>query len=131
MCGIPPSVFQVEQKSRKYHIKVCGNVKTELLEGYNDCPNLVACSIKDTKPVHYFSMVCDTIKLVVMEKPCFNVDTGMVEILRFLIMNTIHEYNNTLGGVDLSDQLHGTYRIDKGVHNRNGGGIFYFGQSVL
>ena len=58
-------------------------------------------------------MVCDTLKWVVMEEPCFNVETGMVETLRFLKMNTIHEYNNTMDGVDLVDQLPGTYRIEK------------------
>ena len=52
MCGIPPSVLQDEQKSRKYQIKVCGTVKAALLEGDAACPNLVACSIYDTKPVH-------------------------------------------------------------------------------
>ena len=108
MRGIPPSVLQVEQKSRKYQIKVRGTVKAALLEGDATCPNLVACSIYDTKPGHYLSMVCDTLKWVVMEKPCFNVETCMVETLRFLRMNTIHEYNNTMGGVDLADQLRGT-----------------------
>ena len=116
--GIPLSVLQVEQKSRKYQIKLRVNVKAALLEGDDACPNLVACSIYDTKPVHYFSMVCDTLKLVVMEKSCFNVETGMVETLIFLRMNTIHEYNNTMGSVDLAYQLRGTYRIYKGVWNR-------------
>ena len=88
------------------------------MEGDAACTNLVACIIYDTKPVHYLSMVCDTLKWVVMEKPCFNVETGMVETLRFLIMNTIHEYNNTMGGVDLSDQPWETYRIYKGLWNR-------------
>ena len=63
-------------------------------------------------------MVCDTLKWVVMKKPCFNVDTGMVETLIFLRMNTIHEYNNTMGSVDLADQQQETYCIDKGVRNR-------------
>ena len=62
-------------------------------------------------------MVCDTLKWVVMEKTCFNVETGMVETLRFLRMNTINEYNNTMGGVDLADQLRGTYCIYKVVLN--------------
>ena len=79
---------------------------------------LAACSIYETKTVHYLSMVCDTLKLVVMDKPCFNVETGMVETQRFLIMNTIHEYNNTMGGVDLAYQQRGTYCIDKGLRNR-------------
>ena len=118
MRDIPPSVLQVEQKSRKYQIKVHGTVKAALLEGDTSCPNLVACSIYETKPVHYLSMVCDTLKWAVMEKPCFNVENSMVETLRFLRMNKIHEYNNKMGGVDLSDQLRGTYRIYKGVRNR-------------
>ena len=41
-------------------------------------------------------VVCDSLKWVTMEKNCFNVDTGMVETLRFLRINTIHEYNNTM-----------------------------------
>ena len=78
MRGIPPSVLQVEQKSRKYQIKVRGTVKAALLEGENACTNFVACSIYDTKPVHYLSMVYDKLKWVVMDKPRFNVETGMV-----------------------------------------------------
>ena len=42
----------------------------------------------------------------------------MVETLRSLIMNTIHEYNNTIGCVGLADQLRGSYHIDKGLRNR-------------
>ena len=64
-------------------------------------------------------MVCDTIKWVVMEKPCFNVETGMVETLILLRINKINEYNNAMGGVDLAHQLRLTYHIEKGVRNRN------------
>ena len=115
MRGIPPSVLQVEQKSRKYQTKVRGTFKAAILEGDSICPNLVACSIYDTNPVHYLSMMCDALKWVVMDKHCFNVETGMVETLIFLRMNTIHEYNNTMGDVDLEYQPRGTYRIDKGI----------------
>ena len=118
MRSIPPAVLQQEIKSKKDQIKVRGTVKAAVLEGDPGCPNLVASSIYDTKPVHYLSMVCTILKWVVMERPCFNVETCMVEILRFLRMNTIHEYNNTMRGVDLADQLRGTYCIDKGVRNR-------------
>ena len=81
MSGIPPFVLKVEQKSRKDQIKVRGTVKAALLEGDADCPNLVTCSIYDTKTVHNLSMVCDTLKWVVMEKPCFNFETVIVETL--------------------------------------------------
>ena len=42
MCGIPPYVLQVEQKSRKYQIKVRVNVKAANLEGDDVFCNLVA-----------------------------------------------------------------------------------------
>ena len=83
MRGIPPSVLQVEQKSRKDQIKVRGTVKAAILEGDDACTNLVECSIYETNPVHYLSMMCDTLKWVMMEKLCFNVETGMVETLLF------------------------------------------------
>ena len=79
MRGMPPYVLQVEHKLRKYLIKVRGTVNATLLEGDSARPNLVACSIYDTKPVHYLSMVCDTLKWVVMEKPCFNVENSILE----------------------------------------------------
>ena len=90
MRGIPPSILQVEHKSIKYQIKVRGTVKATLLEGDATCPNLVACSIYDNNPVHCLSMVCDTLKWFVMEKPCFNVDTCMAETLIYLRVITIH-----------------------------------------
>ena len=105
MRGIPASVIQQEVTRKKDQIKARGTVKAAVLEGDPDCPNLVASSIYDTKPVHYLSMVCTTLEWVVVEKPCFNVETGMVKILRFLRMNTIDEYNKTMGSVDLADQL--------------------------
>ena len=112
VCGIPPSVFQVEQKSRKYQIKFHGTVKAALLEGDDACPNLVACSIYDAKPVHYVIMVCETqvgrdgeTLLQCLDR--YGRDTKIFK----------NEYNNTMGGVDLADQLRGTYCIDKGVRN--------------
>ena len=91
MRGIPPAVLQQEMKSKKDQLKVRGIVKVTVLEGDPDCTNLVASSIYDTKPLHYLSMVCTILKWVVTERPCFNVETGTAEILRFLRMNTIHE----------------------------------------
>ena len=55
--GIPPSVLQEEVKNITQQRDVRGTVKAAVLEGDLGCPNLVASSVYDTKPVHYLSMV--------------------------------------------------------------------------
>ena len=87
-------------------------MKAAVLRGDKCCPNLVASSVYDTKPVNFLSMVCQQLKWIVKEKPAFNVDTGRVEYLRFLIMNTINGYNNTMVHVDISDQIRNRYRFN-------------------
>ena len=51
-------------------------------------------------------------------KPVYNVDTHCTEVLRFLRLNQIDTYNNTMGHVDLAAQLRGTYRPDIWLRNR-------------
>ena len=116
--GIPPSVVQEEVKDRKKQIDVRGTVKAALLEGDPNCVGLVASSVYDTKPVHYLSMVCEELKWLEVEKQVYNVDTGKVESLCFLRMNTIDNYNKTMGNVDIADQLRGSYRVDHWIRNR-------------
>lgn len=88
-----------------------------MLTGDKGCPDFVATSVYDTKPVHYLSMVCEELKWVVNKKEVFNVDTGRMEILQFLQMNNIHDYNMTMGDVDVADQLRGNYWMDLRVRN--------------
>ena len=95
-----------------------GTVKAAVLVGDPDCPNLVASSVYDTKPINYLSMVSEKIEWVVKSKPVFNVETNETEDLRFLRLNQIHKYNKEMGGVDIADQLRGVYRIDRFVRNR-------------
>ena len=57
--GLPKCVVQEEQKTREAQLQVRGTVKAAVLQGDPDCPNLIASSVYDTKPVHYLSMVCD------------------------------------------------------------------------
>ena len=75
-------------------------MKVDVLREDKGYPNLVASSVYDTKPVHFLSMVCQQLKWIVKEKPVFNVETGIVESLRFLRMNTINDYNNNMDHVD-------------------------------
>ena len=41
----------------------------------------------------------------------YNVDTGEVEYLKFLIINQIDKYNNGMVNVDVADKLRGVYRF--------------------
>jgi len=116
--GIPDSVLQAEVINRKDQLKVRGTVKAAVLEGDPGCPNLVASSVYDTKPVHYLSMITSELKWIVKEKIVYNVDSGKSEILSFLRMNNIHTYNSTMGNVDIADQLRGSYRLDYWARNR-------------
>ena len=118
MCGIPSSVKQEEVKNCKEQIRVRGTVKSAILEGDPSCPNLVAASVYDTKPVQMLSMTCKELKWNRQEKPVYNVDTGQVELINFLRLNTINFYNEDMGNVDVADQLRGIYRCDIGVSNR-------------
>ena len=95
-----------------------GTVKAAVLEGGPECPNLVASSVYDAKPVHYLSMVSEEIKWVEIVKDCYNVDSGEVEQLKFLRLGHINKYNKEMGSVDPVDQLRGSYRLDTSIRNR-------------
>ena len=60
-----------------------GTVKAAVLQGNTNCVDLVASSIYNTQPVHFLSLVCDTIKWVKKKKKVYNVDTGEIGDLDF------------------------------------------------
>jgi hypothetical protein len=73
--GLPSSVLQEEVKNKKEQMAVRGTVKATVLIGDPECPDLVATSVYDTKPVHFLSMICNSIKCIVKERAVFNMDT--------------------------------------------------------
>jgi Transposase IS4/SAP domain len=116
--GLPNCVMQEEVKTRSDQLKVRGTVKAAILEGDPLCPSLVATSVYDTKPVHFLSMSCNSIAWIVKERSVFNVDTGSLELMRFLRLNVNDSYNNDMGHVDVSDQLRNYYRFDHWLRKR-------------
>jgi len=91
-------------------------VKAAILEGDLDRPNLIATSVYDTKPVHYLSMVSKKIEWIAKQHLVYNMETGRREVLRFLQLNQISNYNHSMGDVDVdvdvADLLRGSYRFD-------------------
>lgn len=118
MRGIPKSVQQQEAKTREEQLAVRGTVKAAVLKNDPKCIDLVASSVYDTKPVHYLSMVAKEIKWVEVSKNVYNVDSGITEKMKFLRMNHIHQYNHTMGNVDIADQLRGSYDFKYWLRNR-------------
>ena len=107
-------------------------MKAAVLRGNPNCPNLVATSVYDTKPVHFLSMVCQSIKWVVLTRLVFNLETMKEEKMLFLCLNLNDDYNNSMGHVDVSDQLRNQYRMDHWLRMRKWWwSLFMWGFGVL
>ena len=87
--GIPSCVFQEEIQNKNEQRLVRGTAKAAVLEGDPNCPNLITSSVYDTKPVHYLSMVSESIEWKEVQKTVYNVDTDQTESLKFLRLNQI------------------------------------------
>ena len=93
-------------------------MKKVVLEVHAACLNILVSSVYDAKPVHYMSMVTSQLLWKSIKKDVYNVDSGEVESLEFLRMNSIDKYNKEMGNVDFADQLRGNYWLDKNIKNR-------------
>ena len=100
------------EKSRKKHLEVRGTTKAAILKGDPNCPDLIATSVYDNKPLHYLSMPSEELKWVVCEKDVYNIYTDAKEPLQFLRMCYINDYNQQMRDMDVADQLINNYWFD-------------------
>ena len=56
-CGVPPLVRQLEEKNIKETMKLRGHMAAARLVNSEYCPDLFACSVYNTKPVHMLSTI--------------------------------------------------------------------------
>ena len=73
------------------------------------CPDMLAASVYDTKPVHLLSTVAELIEWKVKEKQVWNQQENKKKKLRFLRLNLIDKYNHHMNSTDIADQLRGIY----------------------
>jgi hypothetical protein len=111
--GVPLHVIQEEVK-KQHEATTRGTVKAAVLKGDPDCPDLVAVSVYDTKPVHFISMVTDCIKWVTKSRKVWNKALGAMEAIEFLRLNVNDNYNGEMNDVDNADHLRTIYRFDIG-----------------
>ena len=110
--GLPMHVLQEEVKNKKAQMEVRGTVKAAVLYGDKDCAGLVAMSVYDTKPVHFLSMICESIKWVHKSRLVYGPTEEKMVPMSFLRLNMNNDYNIDMGHVDVADQLRGNYRMD-------------------
>ena len=79
--GLPASVIQEEVKNKKQQEQVRRNTKAAVLEGDPECPNLVAISVYDTKPVNILSMACTNLEWVEKQKKVWNKEAGRTVLM--------------------------------------------------
>jgi hypothetical protein len=60
--GLPKCIIQDEVINKNLQAEVRGTTKAAVLEGDNECPNIVAFSVFDTKPVNVLSTACTSLQ---------------------------------------------------------------------
>ena len=129
--GLPASVLQVEDKNVKRAESLRGRTRAARLSNCPECPNLIAVSVYDTKPVHMISTTVSAIRWMEKRRRVWSVAEAALIYVIFLLLNLIDDYNNNMNGTDISDQLRNQYRPDHWMRNRKWWWAFLFGQLGL
>jgi len=110
--GFPSMTVQQELNKKNEIEKVRGTVMGAKLVGDSGCPDLLAVSVYDTKPVHFLSMACDSVKWIEKSRRVYDKSSKKMVDSKFLRLNINDDYNNGMGDVDIADQLRFCYRFD-------------------
>ena len=110
--GLPKCIIQDEVTNKNLQAEVRGTTKAAVLEGDNECPNIVAFSVFDTKPVNVLSTACTSLQWKEKTKKVFDKDAGIKILLKFLRPQVTDEYNYGMNNVDQADHLRGSYRFN-------------------
>jgi hypothetical protein len=70
--GLPSNIIQKEEKNAAQAERMWGTTKAARLVHCQDCPDLLAASIYDTKPVHLLSTASDCVEWTVTTKKVWN-----------------------------------------------------------
>jgi hypothetical protein len=116
--GIPPSIIQKEEKNVSRAEQLRGTTKAARLINFDACPNLLAASVYDTKPVHILSSAADCVEWIVKEREVWSELIKNKAMMKYLRLNVIEEYNNHMNSTDIADQLRGNYRPDRWMRQR-------------
>jgi hypothetical protein len=103
--GLPPSVRQLEEKNVKEAQQLRGWTAAARLVNSVDCPDLFACSVYDTKPVHMLSTVKESMYWGVKKRKTWSTVHKQICKKGFMRSNFIDDYNNNISWTDIADPL--------------------------
>ncbi len=115
-CSLPPCILQEKLKNQKETEKVRGFTKEAVLDGDAWCPNLIAFSVYNTKPMQFLSISCTELKWIEEVKIVF-AEKGR-KCVRFLGCNINGDFNNGMNRVDIANQPQGDNHIDCCMHKQ-------------
>ena len=95
------------------------------------CP-LVACSIYDTKPVHFFLICCENITWLKKNRRAWDKSTSTMRLSHLLRLAINGLYNMNMNNADIANQLRGSYRPDRWMRKQEWQWlIFFWGHGTL
>ncbi len=94
--GFPEGIIQREEKNlvRTAQAKR-GTTKAAHLTNSTKCPDLLAVSLYDTKPVHLLSRTAKEVRWIVKQREVWSAEVQKKVMMRYLCLNIIEEYNST------------------------------------
>ncbi len=111
--GIPPSIIQKKEKNIAHAEQLRGTTKAAMLHNSNNCPQLFAVLVYNTKPVHILSTAADCVEWIMKERKVWSDIKQMKTMMKYLCLNLIEDYNNHMNWTDIADQLRGNYQPDR------------------
>ena len=89
-----------------------------VMKGDATCPDVLACSLFDTNPVHIISSVDENFKWTPINKKVYSKIEKKTLDMKFHCLNVIHMYNFGMGSVNVADKICMQYIPDHWIYDR-------------
>ena len=110
--GLPEFIVQKEVNGVQEKQALTSTAKSAVLTGDDACPNLIAFSVYNSKPVHFLSTASTEIKWITKDRKIFDYSVDDCVPMKFLRTNIQEMYNYGMNKIDLGDQYRGQYKMD-------------------
>ena len=106
------------RKNRDCVEKLRETTQTARLANFPGCPDMLAISTYNTKPVHILSTVAESVEWIAKERKVWDANENKKSLIQFLRLNVIEDHNMNMNSTDIADQLWGVYRPDHWMRHR-------------